>query len=289
MPEVGVGVGHADRLGLSSREVRRRSVDLLGEARERATPDDVAGATRLAEAATRHRRHQHPVAATEATHVGADRFDDPDGLVTEDDAGHRRRRAVDQVEVAAADRRARHPDEGAARVPQRRVRYGLDADVVQTREDDRAHRGMGSGSAAGALARSSGLGLARGHRRRRRHRHRALREPGERAAERLPRDAALGDDGGDQLARGDVEGGVRDLDAAGRDLPVEDVRDLARRRAPRSGCVRRAGRRGRSWRSAPRRRTESRGDARARRACRCRSCSRRRRWRRAVGADDHAR
>src|SRR4051812_2588502 len=46
--------------------------------------------------------------------------------------------------------------------------------------------------------------------------------------ERLPRNAAFGDDGRHELVRRHVEGGVRDLDAARRDLAVEDVRHLAR-------------------------------------------------------------
>ena len=40
-------------------------------------------------------------------------------------------------------------------------------------------------------------------------------------------DAALGDDGGDVFRRGDVEGGVLDADAVGRDLDAVDVGDLA--------------------------------------------------------------
>ena len=40
-------------------------------------------------------------------------------------------------------------------------------------------------------------------------------------------DAALGDDGGDVLRRGDVEGGVLDADAVGGDLHAVDVGDFA--------------------------------------------------------------
>ena len=43
-----------------------------------------------------------------------------------------------------------------------------------------------------------------------------------------PDDAPLGDDPGDQLGRGDVEGGVVDGDPLGGGLPAEAVGDLAR-------------------------------------------------------------
>src|SRR5437016_4763173 len=71
------------------------------------------------------------------------------------------------------------------------------------------------------------LGLALGARRP--GRFRAGEEPRQRARERLAREAALGHDRGDELAGRHVEGRIRDAHATRRDLPVEDVRHLARR------------------------------------------------------------
>src|SRR5581483_4751440 len=51
----------------------------------------------------------------------------------------------------------------------------------------------------------------------------------QRALVRRPGHAALADDCGHMLIRRDVERGVLDLDAVGRDLAVAQVRDLARR------------------------------------------------------------
>src|SRR6516225_9499291 len=64
----------------------------------------------------------------------------------------------------------------------------------------------------------------------RRKRH--VRSRAERLTDRLaidrPDDALLGDDAGDQLGGGDVEGGVIDVDALGGGLTAEAVGDLAR-------------------------------------------------------------
>ena len=95
-----------------------------------------------------------------------------------------------------------------------------------------------------------------------------------------PDDALLGDDAGDQLGRGDVEGGVVDVDAVGGGLAAEAVGDLAR-----VALLDRDGRAvgestGRRCSTARRRRTGCRGPWPAGRRRRCRSCWPCRRWRR---------
>ena len=107
----------------------------------------------LAEAATPARadaRHQHAVARRDGGHTGADRLDGPDRLMPEDGARRGLRDiALEDVQIAAADRRGVDPHDGIGGIHDRRIRDGVPGALAGAVVDEGPHAGTGAIGAAG--------------------------------------------------------------------------------------------------------------------------------------------
>lgn len=85
-------------------------------------------------------RHHHPITGFELLHRRSDLFDCPDELVAEGHANPGvRHHPVVEVEVGAADRSHRDPDDGVVGMFDRRLVFLFDAYLVRAAVDHRAH------------------------------------------------------------------------------------------------------------------------------------------------------